>query len=264
MSDSPFMPGWAWGLTAVLVAGGAILMALPEDQSRPRIKGRGYRGLNRIRCRGGSCSLGGFGEDQGCTTIAAMPKRKHITGEPGTWRTEYRVCCQPGRVTLERRRADFDADGREIDRQGNGSWHLLEKGGNESEALRFSESSYEQASSLHPIHSEHLDHIRRTRQAWRLRTEAEGIMANGGPVSDLRRKSEYQYSNELKKAKLYSKAAKGVAPPDKILAIKNKVRAAYELKLPAAKDEEKRLKGVIREATAAEKAKFRPSSRVCG
>lgn len=40
MSDSPFMPGWAWGVTAALVVGGAVLLALPGG-----VRPKGYRGL---------------------------------------------------------------------------------------------------------------------------------------------------------------------------------------------------------------------------
>lgn len=50
MSDTAFMPAWAWAIAGLVVVGGAILIALPEPAPRPRH--RGYRGLRQRRRRG--------------------------------------------------------------------------------------------------------------------------------------------------------------------------------------------------------------------
>lgn len=269
MGDSPFMPGWAWGLTAALVVGGGILIALPEDRSRPRLKGRGYRGLDAQRQpRKPSC---GFGQMEDCTTIAVGPKREHITGDPGTFRREWRICCRRTpiggpRTYLESRRADFDDAGNEVPPK-DGIWKLWDRmgeGHDESAAMReYGDSTYERAQSTHEIHAEHSRFLREERLAYEEKAKAEKTLRHSAPVEELRRQFTARYEDALKKAKLYSKAQKGIAPPDKIEAIRTRLKAEYNEMEPAAVEEEKRLKAVIQTAEKVIKRKFQASTRVC-
>jgi hypothetical protein len=208
------------------------------------------------------CGFGQF-QHEPCTTIAATKRRDLNTGEPGTWRTEYKLCCEAYRVALYRRRADFDEQGHEIDR-GYGHWGELDHASDEAAALqKFNESAYEQAESLHPIHVEHLAFIRRRRDLNRLFNETDKELSEGGHTGALKRSFAGKYHAALKKAKLFSKAAKGEAPPDKIAAIKREMLVEFEQEKAAAEEADHlafmRLKQVAQE----EKQPFSPSARIC-
>lgn len=211
-----------------------------------------------------SCSLGQL-QHEPCVTIAATKKRTLITGEPGTWRTEYKLCCEPYRVALYRRRADFDESGREIDRPGYGhGWGELDHAHDEASTLRkFNESAYQQAESLHPIHDEHLAFIRRQYDLDKLRKETNAELENGGHVGALKRSATEKFHAALKRAKLFSKAAQGTAPPEKIAAIKGKVLVEFEREKAAAEEADHLAFMRLKQIGVEEKKPFVPSSRIC-
>jgi hypothetical protein len=226
---------------------------------------------HKRRCCGFGRSFRGFGQTEDCTTIAVGPKREHVTGDPGTFRREWRICCRRTpiggpRTYLESRRADFDAAGNEVPPK-DGIWKLWDRmgeGDNESAAMReYGDSAYETAKSTHEIHAEHSRFIREQRLAYDEKAEAEKTLRHSSPVDMLRGRFTARYEDELKKAKLYSKAKQGTAPPDKIEAIRARLKAEYNKMEPAAAEEEKRLKAVIRTAEKVIERKFQTSTRVC-
>lgn len=211
-----------------------------------------------------SCSLGQT-DSRPCVTIAATEKRDLLTGEPGTWRTEYKLCCESHRVALYRRRADFDAQGREIDRPGYGhGWGELDHAHDEGSTLqKFNESSYQQAESLHPIHSEHLTFIRRRYDLDKLRIETNKELEEGGHVGELKRVATRKFHTALKRARLFSKAAQGTAPPEKIAALKSKVLAEFEQEKVAAEEADHLAFMRLKQIGEEEKKPFRPVSQIC-
>lgn len=211
-------------------------------------------------------NLGCFGQagDGGCTTIAIGPKREHISGDPGTFRREWRICCRPGKVRLESRRADFDASGNEVEGPYGNKWDLSGEGGNESEAMAdYGDSMYETASTMHPIHAEHRRHFEEQKTAYEERSKAEQALKDGGPVGALRRQFTGRFEAELKRAKLYGKAKQGTAPQDKVDAIRTRVMAEYKKAEPEAMAEDVHLRKVVHDAKWFAARRFRASARVC-
>ncbi len=216
-----------------------------------------------MSCMSNLGCLGQMG-DGGCTTIAVGPKREHVSGDPGTFRREWRICCRPGKVTLESRRADFDASGNEVEGPYGSKWDLYGKGGNESEAMAdYGDSAYETARTMHPIHAEHRRYFEEQKAAHEARIAAERSLKDGGPVGALRRRFTDRFEAELKRAKLYGKAKQGIAPQDKVDAIRDRVMGEYRQAEPAAMGEEVHLRKVVHDAKWFAARRFKASARVC-
>lgn len=215
------------------------------------------------------CGFGTLVED-GCTLIAATKPREHISGDPGTWHTEYRVCCRRGAyspVTLERRTVALDEHGNETKHPRLGyvpPWEPMEKGESDAEAMQeFSEGSYEDAESRHPIHDEHLRYLRHRKDLDRLRMETNSELEDGGHTGRLKRGLQEKYVAALKRAKLYSKAAQDAAPPEKISKIKDKFQREYLFEKLKAEEADDLAWKRLRQISEEQKVPFRPTKRVC-
>lgn len=215
------------------------------------------------------CGFGTLSED-GCHLIAATKPREHMSGDPGTWRTEYRVCCRRGAydpVMLQRRTAAYDEQGNPTKHPRLGyepPWEVMVKGESEADALQsFSEGSYESAESLHPIHDEHLRYLRHQNDLHKLRMETNQELEDGGHVGRLKRGLQDKYTAALKRAKLYSAAARDEAPPDKLAKIKDRFQREYLFEKAKAEEADHLAYTRLNQIGKELKIPFRPNSRVC-
>ena len=195
--------------------------------------------------------------------LARTYPREHTSGEPGTWFTEYRLACPTMRARdaiykkfgateskplfgalaptmVTRQRIDISPDGR---RRGSKPdvWFaptpnkaVTEVGDSSFTGLSWARDGSAvptgEVESLHPAHREFQGCIMQRADAAKLMNAAAGWLKRDkyGGRTPLEDKYQGEFTAALKKAKLWSKAQKGLAPPEKVAVIQSGIRAAYE------------------------------------
>lgn len=108
-----------------------------------------------------------------------------------------------------------------------GEWYAMDAGRTKADALESSwESSLSDADSLSPVHKEVADFIKDKSE--RTSAASKEMRSVEQQLSSWPEEAKAEYVSALKAEKLYTAASKNEAPPDKIRAIKERIKAKYD------------------------------------